>query len=192
VILHIFGGPAPCGANTQAYFDDALVASLSLTGAPGFVFFVPAGWMQTWTVRLENGGAVEADAEAVQVVRLEHGRPRYGAEVTERYLAQETQVERALHFNKGCYLGQEIVERVRSRGQVHRRLMRMEIDSREAAVSGTKLTVGDNPAGEVASSVFSPGLGKVVGLAYVRTELARPGQALDSPAGPATIVGTPA
>jgi folate-binding protein YgfZ len=191
-VLGKIGVAAPGAPNAQVGFEDALVVSLSVTGAPGFRLFVPAESKQSWTKRLESAGAVEADADAVQTVRLEHGRPRYGSEVTERYLAQETQLDRALHFSKGCYLGQEIVERVRSRGQVHRRLMRIEIGSSEPAPSGTKLSADGNPTAEVVSSVFSPGLGKVVGLAYVRTELARPGEKLEGAAGPAAVVGPPA
>ena len=59
-------------------------------------------------------------AEALEALRLLEARPLYGRDITEKYLPQETNQPHALHFNKGCYLGQEIVERIRSRGQVHR------------------------------------------------------------------------
>ena len=63
-----------------------------------------------WPAR---GGCPEATADDARTVRIEHGRPRYGEEITERYLVQETGQLHAVNFNKGCYLGQEIVERVR-------------------------------------------------------------------------------
>src|SRR6185437_10405891 len=64
--------------------------------------------------------AIEASPETLKALRLLEARPLYGRDITERYLPQETNQPQALHFNKGCYLGQEIVERIRSRGQVHR------------------------------------------------------------------------
>ena len=84
----------------------------------------------------------------------------------------------ALHFSKGCYLGQEIVERVRSRGQVHRRLWPVVIEGSEVPASGAKLTSGDKPAGEITSGAYSPALGKVAALAYIRVEFERPGTEL--------------
>ena len=61
------------------------------------------------------------------MVRMENGVPRYGDESSERYLVQEIQQLHAVHTKKCCYLAQEIVERVRSRGQVHRRLMPLRV-----------------------------------------------------------------
>jgi len=113
-------------------------------------------------------------------VRIENGRPRYGEEITERYLVQETDQLHAVSFHKGCYLGQEIVERVRSRAQIHRVLRRIEIDSPDAPAAGTKLKAGDTDAAEIASAVFSPALGRVVALAYVRTPFSEPGTKIDA------------
>ena len=110
----------------------------------------------------------EASPEDVRTVRIELGRPRYGEEITERYLVQETGQLQAISFSKGCYLGQEIVERVRSRAQIHRVLCRLEMDTDEVPPAGTKLKSGDAEAAEIASATFSPALGKVVALAYVR------------------------
>ena len=67
------------------------------------------------------------------MVRLEHGKPRYGEDISDRFLAQEANQPHALHFSKGCYLGQEIVERVRSRGQIHRVLMPLLLETKQAA-----------------------------------------------------------
>src|SRR5438270_663379 len=70
--------------------------------------------------RFEDLAIPNATASEARIVRLENGIPRYGEDMTERYLVQETQATHGVHFNKGCYLGQEIVERVRSRAQIHR------------------------------------------------------------------------
>ena len=124
----------------------------------------------------------EATPQEARTVRIEHGRPRYGEEITERYLVQETGQLHAVSFSKGCYLGQEIVERVRSRAQIHRVLRRLEIDLAEPPEAGSKLKSGEADAAEIASAVFSPALGKVVALAYVRTSYAEPGTELRLPA----------
>jgi folate-binding protein YgfZ len=147
-----------------------------------FFLFTPPAQRDALVQQLESAGAFAADAEAFQVVRIEQGRPRYGEDISERFLAQEANLPRALHFQKGCYLGQEIVERVRSRGQVHRLLMPVEIDSTEPPAPGSKL-----PWGEITSAAYSPARNKVVALAYVRTELATSGTELPPP-GHRTIV----
>jgi folate-binding Fe-S cluster repair protein YgfZ len=76
----------------------------------------------------------------------------------------------ALHFNKGCYLGQEIVERIRSRGLVHRLLMRLRVQTAESPAAGAKILAGEKETGEITSAAFSPALGKVVALGYLRRE----------------------
>src|SRR5438034_10686447 len=90
-------------------------------------------------------------------------------------LPQATQQPHALHFSKGCYIGQEIVERIRSRGHVNRLLMGLRFDSTEAPAAGTKLTVNGAEVGEITSAAFSPALEKVVALGYLRAQYAVPG-----------------
>ena len=139
---------------------------------------IPMEEKQAVTSLLTAARFPPATAEEARIVRIENGRPRYGEEITERYLVQETAQLQAVNFSKGCYLGQEIVERVRSRAQIHRVLRRLEIDTSEPPAAGTKLKSGDADAAEIASAVFSPALGKTVALAYVRTQFAEPGTKL--------------
>ncbi len=80
----------------------------------------------------------------------------------------------AVSFTKGCYLGQEIVERIRAQGHVNKKLVRIEMEGAEPLAAGTKLTADGAEAGEITSTVYSPECGKVVGLAYVRTPHANP------------------
>lgn len=108
--------------------------------------------------------------EEARIVRLENGIPRYGEDITERYLVQETARLNAVHFNKGCYLGQEIVERVRSRAQVHRHLHPVWIETTTVPSPGTKLTYEAGDAGEITSAAYSPRFKKVIALAYIRTD----------------------
>jgi aminomethyltransferase len=83
------------------------------------------------------------------------------------------------------------VERIRSRGHVNRLLVKLEVEGESPLARGTKVTAGAAEAGEVTSSAFSPGLGRVVALAYVRAQYASEATALDAGGRPATV-GTPA
>jgi folate-binding protein YgfZ len=168
------GGPIPEPDYSTVDWEESVVARLSSTGSPSFFIFVPIAEKAALIARLEAAGAERADTEAARVVRLEHGKPRYSEDISERFLAQEANQPHALHFSKGCYLGQEIVERVRSRGQIHRVLMPLILDTTEPPAPGAKLEFNGAGAAEITSAAYSPALGKVVALAYVRTEHARP------------------
>ena len=182
--LSVIGIEGPESLNTAAHlrlpvsqskygvqmFDAGFTARTSVTGAPGFRLFIPHSERDSWIALLEDANVPAASPEAVRTVRLENGVPRYGEEISERYLVQETQVAQAMHWNKGCYLGQEIVERVRSRGQVHRLLTPIRIVGTHAPAPGTKLSANGVDVAEISSAVYSPALGEVVGLAYMRSE----------------------
>lgn len=143
--------------------------AISLTGQPGFRIYVPRDEMAALIGQLEAAGAKPASAEEARLVRIENGKPRYGEDIRETSLPQETQQMQAISFNKGCYLGQEIVERIRAQGHVNKKLVRLEFEGAAPLAGGTKLAAGPAEAGEVTSSVYSPELGKIVALAYVRT-----------------------
>lgn len=186
--LEALGAPAPLDEQTSELWGGRIVLRASTTGADGWLVVVPTAEKQAFLESLAS--LPEADAEAALAIRLEHGKSRYGSEITERFLLQETGQMRAVNFSKGCYLGQEIVERVRSRGQVHRHLLPVQIDSRTPPPAGTKLTADGKELAEVMSAAFSPALNKVVAMAYVRTDASKPGFELrhgDSLA----IVGSP-
>ena len=173
-LLKSIGAPTPEAEYATADWGQRIVARLSSTGSPGFFIFALADEKSELISQIESAGAAAADAEAFRTVRLEHGKARYGEDISERYLAQEANQPQALHFNKGCYLGQEIVERVRSRGQVHRVLMPLVLDAKTPPDPGAKLNIGETSAAEITSAAYSPALDRVVALAYVRTEHARP------------------
>jgi folate-binding protein YgfZ len=167
-VLAAMGAPAPDAEYTHAPWNGGIVERASQTGEPGFRMFMPAGAKADWSERIEAAGAIYASAEEARTVRLEHGKPRYGEDIFDTTLPQETRQMHAVHFAKGCYIGQEIVERIRSRGHVNRLLARLEVAGDAPLPAGTKVTAGGAGAGEITSSAFSPALGKVVALAYVR------------------------
>ena len=117
----------------------------------------------------------------------------YGVDIREKDLPQETEQARALNFNKGCYVGQEIVERIRSRGAVHRKFSGFLADAGQAVPSGTKIVVGEKEIGEITSSAmfpFSSGQ-KTVALGYVRREIGTPGREVKLGGVAATVVSLP-
>lgn len=190
-LLRKAGGRVPEGEYSSLGWGASLVLRTSYTGAPGFFILTPVAERHSMIAAFGRAGAVAADLEAAEVVRLEHGKPQYGADLSERFLAQEANQMHALHFNKGCYLGQEIVERVRSRGQVHRRLLPVHIETHQPPAPGTKLQSGGKDAAEITSAVYSPALNKTVALAYVRTD-SKPGDALTLGDVSATVLAAPA
>ncbi|HTS46814.1 MAG TPA: glycine cleavage T C-terminal barrel domain-containing protein [Bryobacteraceae bacterium] len=177
-VLERAGAPIPGSDYATAEWGGRLVARLNSTGSAGFFVFAPIEQKAELIATLEAAGAEPADAETFEVVRLEHGKPRYGADISERFLAQEANQPQALNFNKGCYLGQEIVERVRSRGQVHRVLMPLLLSSQTPPEPGAKGQIAEANVAEITSAAYSPALGRVVALGYVRTEHARPHTAM--------------
>jgi folate-binding protein YgfZ len=177
-VLAKLGAPIPETLYSTATWNTSAVARVDSTGSGGFSIFTPIDDKPRVIELLESAGAIAASPEDARIVRIENGHPRYGEEITERFLVQETGQLQAVHFNKGCYLGQEIVERVRSRAQIHRILRHLEIDSSEVPAAGTKLKSGDADAAEIVSAAFSPALNKVVAMAYVRTPQSEPGTEL--------------
>lgn len=153
-----------------AAWDGGFVAAVSSTGAEGARIAVPASEKAQLISKLKEMEVPEASSLEAIVVRLEHGKPRYGDDITERNLAQETNQMHAVAFGKGCYLGQEIVERVRSRAQLHRMLSPVRIRSQAAPAPGTKLSAEGKEVAEITSAAWSPALGEVAALAYVRVE----------------------
>jgi folate-binding protein YgfZ len=156
------------------------IAPFSLTGQPGYRIYCSAEQKAAIIRDLESGGAAPATAEDARAVRIENGKPRYGEDIRETSLVQETQQLQAVSFTKGCYIGQEIVERVRAQGHVNKKLVRIEFEAAEPVAPGTKLTAAGAEVGEVTSSVNSPQSGKVIALGVVRTQFAEPGTLLDS------------
>jgi tRNA-modifying protein YgfZ len=149
------------------------VARVSEVDGGGVLLFVPAEAKTELLEKLESAGAVEASEDDAAIVRAENLRPRFGVDFGDQMIAHETGlVPEAIHFSKGCYLGQEIVERVRARGHVNKKLYPFELEAETAPESGTKILSDEKEVGQVTSALFSPGLQKVVGFAIVRTEAA--------------------
>jgi folate-binding protein YgfZ len=129
---------------------------------------------------LVAAGAAPVGSEALELYRIVRGVPRFGVDLRERDLPQETGQQHALNFAKGCYIGQEIVERIRSRGNVHRMFTGFQVQGTPAAeppAAGTKVRVNDKDVGEMTSAarIPFPSGERTLALGYVRREAAPAG-----------------
>jgi folate-binding protein YgfZ len=137
---------------------------------------------------LLTAGAVEIEAATAEVLRVEHGRPRYGIDLDDSVIPQEAGLnERAVSFTKGCYVGQETVARLHYRGKPNRHLRGLRLH--DGVAPGTPLQLGDREVGRLTSVALSPRFGPV-GLALVRRE-AQPGDVLDAGGVAAEVVDLP-
>lgn len=135
-----------------------------------YELWAPAGEAATLSDALKNAGAMEVQGPAVEMLRILCGIPKVGQDIRERTLPQETGQDRALSFTKGCYIGQEIVERIRARGSVHRLLTGFEVIG-AAPKPGAKIQSEGKDVGEITS--VAPSLGnadEMLALGYLRRE----------------------
>src|SRR5260370_6588918 len=116
----------------------------------------------------ENGGG-PAGYAALSAQRLAQGVPWFGYAFGEKQIPHEAGLEHShISYTKGCYTGQEIVERVRSRGQVNRVRVLVKLDTNEPPAEGTALMADGKEAGHITRTAFSPSLQTAIGMAYVR------------------------
>jgi len=139
------------------------------------LWLAPSEVRKTWDA-LVAAGAAPVGYEALELQRIFAGVPLYGVDIRERDLPQETDQARALNFNKGCYVGQEIVERIRSRGAVHRSFSGFVLGEGEAVTAGAKVFAGEKEIGEITSSLAPLGDQPGVALGYIRREARLPGK----------------
>src|SRR5690606_25636819 len=135
---------------------------------------------------LTASGAVSVSDDLYEVFRIEHGVPRYGVDMDETTVVPELGIEGLISYNKGCYVGQEIIARIHFRGHVAKQLTGLSIGSEPGAVAtgffhGAELTTAEGKnAGRVTSATFSPALNRSIALAYVRYDYLAEGTELRS------------
>ena len=160
-----------------------------------FELWAAAATIERILEALRVAGVPEAADAVMEQLRLLAGTPRYGEDIRDKELPQETAQTRALHFAKGCYLGQEIVERIRSRGNVHRTFAGFVLDG-PVPLAGTPLFAADaedKAIGELTSAetVDLPSGTITLALGYVRREALERGVALRYEGGVATPTPLP-
>jgi folate-binding protein YgfZ len=156
------------------------------------IWLAPQDAYKTWQALLA-AGATPVGSEVLEMQRIASGVPLYGMDIRERDLPQETEQMRALNFNKGCYVGQEIVERIRSRGNVHRKFTGLLVEGAAAIVAGAKIISNEKEVGEVTSvaTLPTPSGERTVALGYIRREVGVPGRAVTIGTAKATVIQLP-
>lgn len=150
-----------------------------LAGAAGYWIDAPAGERDRIVAALEAGGAAAASHAACEAHRVRNGVPRFGADFGPANIPHETQQLHAVSFSKGCYTGQEIVERVRSQGKVRQLLVAVDLGS-GAVPADLTVRHEERPVGTLTSATPGPPDGGpgACGFAIVRRAAAAPGTAV--------------
>ncbi len=132
--------------------------------------FIPKESADEFLNELKSQNAIEISDALYEVLRIENGMPKYGVDMDETTVVLETGIDEAVNFNKGCYIGQEIIARIHFRGHVAKKLTGLIFENEKVDVkSGDEIkSVEDKNAGKITSATFSPKLGKTIALAYVR------------------------
>ena len=192
------------GALSELESREASVGSISCRivkrspgGVNGSEFVLRRGDVEAlWKIladatRKHGGGPM--GYTALNALRLELGAPWFGYDFGEKQIPHEAGLQDShISYTKGCYTGQEIVERVRSRGQVNRSRVALKFDTRELPLANTPLLMEGKEFGYVTRSAFSPARNAFIGMGYVRREKAMAESVLDVAGdGVATVYGLP-
>ncbi|MEM4408232.1 MAG: aminomethyltransferase family protein [Candidatus Caldarchaeum sp.] len=189
------------GAFTEARLGDTgvLIAGVSRTGAAGFDIYAPSTCAEVlWEALIEAGGDYGIKPfgmEAMELLRIEAAIPRFGVDMGEDTIPLEAGIDHAISYEKGCYVGQEVIARIHWRGHVNRKLVGFELHSTKIPRAGARIKDGERDVGYITSSVFSPRKGRVIALGYIRRELLEPGTRVaveaDGEMVPAEVAKTP-
>ena len=155
------------------------VIRASHTAEDGFDLFTSedhAG--RLWDSLLAAGGR-PLGLEALEILRIEAGLPKYGIDMEETSIVSETTLDEAVSFTKGCYIGQEIIARIKYRGHVARKLTGLVCDSLIPLEEGAKILSNDGKEiGRITSPIYSPKLERTIALGYVKYDYLAPGTAV--------------
>ncbi len=158
-------------AKTRAGF----IGQVPRFGAPAWSLLAERARLDEVAGALARAGAVAIEAQALEALRIANGVAALGVDTGEKTIALEARLERAISFNKGCYVGQETIERATARGALKKRLFGLKFAGEVA--SGAALLLDGKEVGRVTSSTVFPGLG-AIGLAILHHSVWAPGTAL--------------
>jgi folate-binding protein YgfZ len=192
--LSLHGFSEFAGEKSEIGGIECYIVRRSHFGAPGFQVLAPAEHLdllwQTLFGMVDAAHGTRIGMRALNALRLEAGIPWFPLDFDDSVIPHEAGLENThLSFTKGCYTGQEIVERVRSRGHVNRRRVRLTFSTSDSPPAGTKLTANGADVGHVTSSAFSPAAGTAIGMGYLRREHTIPGSVVDVDGSTATVFG---
>ncbi|MEZ7980295.1 MAG: glycine cleavage T C-terminal barrel domain-containing protein [Myxococcota bacterium] len=184
---------ADCWGEVNIAGADVVVGAFGWSGESAYQLWVAPGAKDVIAEALDAAAGsplIKGDETALEVLRVEAGIPALGSELDEEVLPPEARLERAIATDKGCYVGQEIVARLRARGQVNHLLVGLKFEPDTKASVGVALSSGGKSTGEVTTLVESPDLGRIA-LGYVRRDHAEPGTVVDFEGGHGTVAALP-
>lgn len=201
IIKSLFGETAATLGQNQVTRTSWSETSLTImrashTGGDGFDLIINASSAGALWHALLQAGARPVGFEALEILRLEAGQPRFGIDMDESNVVSETGLDDAVSFTKGCYIGQEIIARIKYRGHVAKKLSGLILEGRGKIERDAKITAADGKEiGRVTSAGFSPHLGATIALGYVKYDYLAPGTEVAVAAGegvlPAKVVELP-
>jgi folate-binding protein YgfZ len=174
------GAPPPeeLYAHKRMHLGDAAVTVRKTPYLAPFAYFLscPTAEEDSLIAALDRAGVVRCDLQVIEAARIESGAPLYGIDITAENLPQEVARDAvAIHFKKGCYLGQETVARIDALGHVNKLLVQLKYPLDATPAPGDELLLDDKKVGRLTSVCDSPAAEGKLALAYVRREHAAPG-----------------
>jgi folate-binding protein YgfZ len=162
--------------DAESRAPNAVMYTDSSFGVPGLALYLD----RSEPLPASLAALTRTNLDTLDVVRIEAGTPRFLVDMDEQTIPLEAGIEdRAISFTKGCYVGQEVIVRVTTRGhgRVARKLVRLRADDSRVLVPprSARVVSGDHDVGVITSAAYSPGQSRAVALGYVKRELAEPG-----------------
>jgi folate-binding protein YgfZ len=146
------------------------------TGEDGFDLFAAANDSSVLLGLLTQAGVPLISTEVAKALRIEAGIPRFGIDMDDTKVVTETNLDDAVSFTKGCYIGQEIIARIKYRGHVAKKLTGVQFDQDSAVAAGARILSDDEKEiGQITSATISPRLKTTVALGYVKYDYLEPG-----------------
>ncbi len=178
---------------TLAGADARIVQRAEFGALPGYFVWTASSHAAGIRAALLAAGARLVEPEVAEILRVEAGVPAYGQDVDESVLLPETGLEQVVSYTKGCYIGQELVARVKYRGHVNRALTGLRLEGERVPAPGATIVTGDRESdreiGRVTSAVHSLALGAPIALGYVRREHREPGEVVSVRVGDDLVPG---
>ena len=173
----------------------ASAGGVNFTGNSTLIYLEPLDTATQFLQGLISTGAVEMSTDLQETLRIENGVPIYGIDMDETTIVPELGLDGLISYNKGCYIGQEIIARIHFRGHVAKRLTGLVSEPGAIATGfspGAELTTKDGKnAGQITSVTFSPKLDKQIALAFVRYDYLSAGTELTAGESSVTVTDLP-
>jgi len=164
------------GLQQVSWNDHAIVAiHASHTAEDGFDLIVPIAATDKLRQALVHAGAKEVSQATFETLRVEAGAPHFGQDMDETNVISETNLDEAISFTKGCYIGQEIIARIKYRGHVAKKLTGLLFEAEVPVAPSSTIKSKEKEIGRITSVTYSPSLGRTVALGYIRYEHLEPG-----------------